>query len=295
MTVTDARRDDAVPGGIGDTQTLTCVFAVCENGGDAAAADWAGHPEAAAPYLLALGGEDGAGDGPPLWALAQDVPAARFSEEALRLRFADQADLELCARAHHAAVNAAAAVGPIVPLPLATLFKDRARARVALSERAGQFREVLDRVRGRAEWAVKVYAAPAGTSPAAPTPAPSRAGGSRAAVTATPDAGRAYLERVRSRQRERETKQETALSDAARVDEALCALADDVVRRRPHGPEITGRDRTQILNAAYLIDQARTGELHAAVAALTEDPSTAGRIDVSGPWVPYSFSGSERE
>lgn len=270
--------------------TLTCVFAVCERPDPSIASGCEGHVGAAAPYLLSLGG--GLGDG-GLWALAQEVPAAQFSEEALRTRFAHQAELEACARSHHAMVTAAAAAGPIVPLPLATLFTDRDRAREVLDGRREQFRAVFDRVRGRAEWAVKVYTVPPAAS--------RRDDSSTAGVTASADArtaqtaasGRAYLDRVRTRQVEREAKQDAALTAAARVDEAIGALALDAVRRRPHGPEITGRHRTQILNAAYLVDESRTRELHVTIAALQGDPGTGALIEVSGPWVPYSFAGSD--
>lgn len=266
--------------------TLTCVFAV--HGDEALeAAACVGHPDAGAPYLLPLGEPESG-----LWALAQDVPAARFAEQALRERLADHAELEAMARAHHAAVTTSAAVGPVVPLPLATLFTDRERARETLSQQVARFRAVLDRVRGREEWAVKVYAAAdagecgaVGSSDAAPMPQ----------KTTRPTTGSAYLDRVRSRQRDRQARQDASLACAARIDDAIRALSVDAVRRRPHGPDITGRHRSQILNAAYLVDVSRTGELNALIETVktVEAERAPIEIDVSGPWVPYSFIESD--
>lgn len=54
--------------------------------------------------------------------VVQDVPAEDFGEAALTDRFNDPYQLERCARAHHRGVHAAAGLGPVVPLPLATLY-----------------------------------------------------------------------------------------------------------------------------------------------------------------------------
>jgi len=277
-------------------ETLTCVFAV-RGGGEALAASasasaCAGYSDAAgAPYLLPLG-ESGSG----LWAVAQDVPAARYAEQALRERLADHTELEAMARMHHEAVSSSAAVGPVVPLPLATLFTDRDRARETLSQQVTRFRAVLDRVRGREEWAVKVYANAAANAEAAAAAAANEGASGTAKATRTTGrvSGSAYLDRVRSRQRDRQARQDAALACAARVDDAIRALAVDAVRRRPHGPDITGRHRPQILNAAYLLDVDRTDEFNAAIASIKageagEAERAPIEIEVSGPWVPYSF------
>lgn len=91
-------------------------------------------------------------------AVVQDVPTTAFSEDALRRRLAKLEELEHCARAHHEVVTAASVYGAVVPLPLATLYRDDVRALAALSENTRRFGQALDRVEGHAEWAVKVHA-----------------------------------------------------------------------------------------------------------------------------------------
>ena len=61
------------------------------------------------------------------------------------------------------------------------------------------------------------------------------------------------------------------------------------MRRRPHGAQVTGRHRTQILNGAYLVDLHRTDDLHNVIDALRVADGV--EIEVSGPWAPYSFAG----
>ncbi|MFD9426142.1 MULTISPECIES: GvpL/GvpF family gas vesicle protein [unclassified Streptomyces] len=281
MTVTPHRALRST-GSIGDIGSCaTYVFAVCraDHPGQLAAY---GHAEGGPLRLLAVG---------PLCAVVQDVPAAEFSEAALRDRLADASELERCARTHHDVVTAAAAGGPTVPLPLATLYLGDERADAALGENQERFRVALDHIAGRAEWAVKVYltqsdAEARSVLPAAPqTPAPdSRSGAQRVS-------GRDYMNRLRSRRNLREVHRENALAASEQVDRVVREMAVDSVRRRPHGPEVTGKDRIQVLNAAYLIAENRSGELAAAIGLLRDSADFNGtEIDVSGPWAPYSFT-----
>lgn len=265
--------------------TAVCVFAVCRTGTFTGLPEAAGHPQGGPVALLAI--DDG------LSAVVQEVPAGRFTEEALKERLSDPAELESLARAHHAVVTAAAAHGSVVPLPLATLFTDADRARAALSECLPRFGEALARVQDRAEWAIKVYQRQAGRGPATASTAPVQAtvpatGGGGAAASG---AGRAYLARVRDRESGRRDRRDTAVAAAGRVHQAACAAAADCVQRRPHGQDITGRDRVQVMNAAYLVGREQAAGLRAAVDALAGELAAVDvEVEVSGPWVPYSFT-----
>ncbi len=124
----------------------TYVYAVRRTGGPEIHSP--GHDGGGPVRLLPLGS---------LTAVVQDVPAAEFTEEALRQRFTDRLDLERCARTHHRVVSAAAAGAATVPLPLATLYANDVRTKVVLEEHAERLSEALHRVAGHVEWAVKVH------------------------------------------------------------------------------------------------------------------------------------------
>ncbi|MFD7506860.1 GvpL/GvpF family gas vesicle protein [Streptomyces sp. NPDC059850] len=244
---------------------LTYTYAVCRPHGGPAPTGLAGLDPGSPVRTLPAG---------PLTAVVQDVSASDYAEEALRRRLSDRAELERCARAHHEVITAVASVTATVPLPLATLYRGDARVREALRSQQTAFLAALDRLAGRAEWGVKVYAP---TAPVTPTPDPA------------PRTGRAYLDRVRNRHQGREQRQSAALQAAERVDAAVQSLAVAARRLRPHGPEVTGPHRTHILNAAYLLDTARARELRAALTSLRGD-EPAVEIELSGPWAPYSFT-----
>ncbi|MBO8196124.1 GvpL/GvpF family gas vesicle protein [Streptomyces oryzae] len=282
----------------GAAATATYVFAVCRDGDPAAVAGLPGQAPGAPVRLLRFGS---------LEAVVQDVPAAEFGQEALRERLTDRTELERCARAHHAVIAAVAAGAPTVPLPLATLYLGDERVRAALREDERRFHAVLERIAGRVEWGVKVYArrettggpgrsatvAPARTPAGAPE-GPSAAG---AAHAATPGAarsvgrsGRAYLERVRGARQERERRQQAGLDAAEAVDRALRGVAVASRRLRTHDTALTGERGTQLLNAAYLVAEGREREVAEAVEEVRSAPACQGvEVEVTGPWVPYSF------
>lgn len=252
-----------------------CVFAVRRGRGPDLPPDLSGH-EGGGPLRLVPAGA--------LWAVVQDVPADDYSEEALRERLSEPATLERCVRDHHAVVTAFAARGGAIPLPLATLYLSEERCRAALVADVPRFERTLERITGRNEWAVKVNLL-AGRKPASQPPQESPARDEAPAPS-----GRAYLARLRERGQERDDRRQRAVDAAELLDRAVLSIADATVRRRPHGAEVVGRDRTQILNAAYLVPEQSGPEFNALLDRLRAAPEFEGcEVEVTGPWVPYSF------
>lgn len=220
-------------------------------------------------------------DAGPLTAVVSSVPEDAFDEAALRTRLEEMDTLEALARAHHAVIDAAAVQDAVLPLRLATVYRGDERVRDMLTRGAARFAEALDRLDGRCEWGVKVYAeagpGESGTS-AAPRTAPAGA-----------NPGKDYLRRRKEqRQSAEETRRATA-EFAGRVDAELSTLADDVRHYRPQNPKLSGARGENVLNAAYLLDAGRTDELAEAVRALNDEvPGT--RVELTGPWAPYSFA-----
>ncbi|MEV3933232.1 GvpL/GvpF family gas vesicle protein [Streptomyces sp. NPDC053728] len=268
---------DRGPGQLSDESALY-VFAVCE-----------------APDPATFAGLPGVAAGEPLrrlrcgdlTAIVQTVRAADFTDEVWQARMADRGELERYARAHHDVVSAVAASCPTVPLPLATLYHGEERARQSLLEESERFRAALERTAGHAEWGVKVYAA---ESPQAdPDPVPLRPDGGALRTRPAPGAGLAYLERKRGVQARREQRHEESLRVAETVDARFQDLAAAGRRLRLHTTVSEENGRVQVLNATYLVAEDRKADLEALARTLRD--ATGARIEVSGPWVPYSFVG----
>ncbi|MFK0174138.1 GvpL/GvpF family gas vesicle protein [Streptomyces sp. NPDC090306] len=240
--------------------------------------------------LAAVAGHEGGG---PLRAVAaagglslvvQDVPAARFDEQALAARLNDPRELERCVLAHHRGVEGSGGRGAVVPLPMATLYLSDANAVEAVERREADLRAVLGRLRSRTEMAVKVHVSPSG-------PAAGDAADAPGGAPAPPD-GRGYLSRASARQRESRDRHEIARSAAHTVDLVLRRHAVAATRHRAQSEQLTGRPTAQLLNAAYLVDDEHLRYFRSALDRLRADERCAGvEIVASGPWIPYSFAG----
>jgi Gas vesicle synthesis protein GvpL/GvpF len=226
-----------------------------------------------------------------LTAIAGEVPLEEFGEAALRRNLEDLAWLEETARAHHRVIEAVARQCPVVPMRLATVYRGDASLGAALTERRDDFRAALGRTSGRKEWGIKAYAA--GPAEARTDAGPARGeqsgqGGERGG------SGAAYLRRRRDELSAQQNARRELMAIAELVHARLSLLAADSRLHPPQAPQLTGTSAKMLLNAAYLIDEQRDDDLTAAVRALTAK-HPAVRLELTGPWPPYSFAGLGKE
>jgi len=241
--------------------------------------------DTAAPRLTGL--RDGrvrtaSADG--LTALVSSVPADAFSEEGMKAQLENLTELEEIARTHHTVVEAAHTGTTVLPMRLATVYLDDARVRSMLRERGAEFDALLSRLEGHAELGVKVYADPRA---AAADPAPASDGPEPADPPVSP--GRAYLQQRRAQRRTQRDAYRAAGAVADEVRGRAAALARDRVAHRPQQGELAAGAGENIANEAYLVPTDRLREFHQAVTGLA-DGVPGVRIEVTGPWAPYSFA-----
>ncbi|MGW7055253.1 GvpL/GvpF family gas vesicle protein [Streptomyces sp. NPDC054887] len=216
-----------------------------------------------------------------LVAVVGPVPAEDFAEAPLKKRLEDLDWLTATARAHEAVIGAMTAVTCAVPLRLATVCLDDSGVRRLLEAGHDRFVTTLERLDGRVEWGVKVYAEPE------PEPAP-RTG--PAEPSAAPATGRDYLRRRLSSRQAREGVWERAEALSRSLHAELSGRAQAAVLHRPQDSRLSEARGQNVLNAAYLVPRERGEEFVAEVGRLT--PEDRGvRVELTGPWAPYSFAG----
>jgi hypothetical protein len=211
----------------------------------------------------------------PLVAVVASVDRNRFSAQSIRASLEDLEWVEKLARTHHEVVDRLARDHPIAPVRMATVYLTDAGVRELLRDRRPELAATLDRVRGRSEWGVKGYAAPADAA-------------SDAQLEASPsDApGTSYLTRRRA-QRDRAVHQRDRVAEAAeKLHREFAAIALDSRIYPPQDPRLTGRREEMVLNAAYLVDEAGAALLAQRVHAATGEL----QLELTGPWAPYSFT-----
>jgi Gas vesicle synthesis protein GvpL/GvpF len=216
-----------------------------------------------------------------LTAAAGAVPLAEFGDEALRRNLEDLAWLETVARRHHEVIESVAHGIPVVPMRLATVYHSDEGVIAMLGSRHDDLAAALARVSGRDEWGVKVYAArrqasapadPEGTPPASP--------------------GAAYLSRRKSELSASEEARRSAAASAEEIHAVLSGLAAGSLLRPPQAPQLSGQTGQMILNSAYLVDAEGADRLREAVESLASGHRGV-RIELTGPWPPYSFAAIE--
>jgi hypothetical protein len=221
-----------------------------------------------------------------LSAIVGSVDPRRFGNEPAQATVEDLRALEGILRAHHRVIQVAAGAAPVVPLRLGTVCGGDERVQELLEDRRADFETTLARVTGRTEWGVKVHVDPAVLAAATST---------TTADAGAPDAGPGtrYLRRRREEERSRRQASDRAGAIAEEVHAALSEVAVASQSHVPQDARISGHRGWMVLNGAYLVDDSRYDEF-AAVVRRFHDPRHGVRLELTGPWAPYSFvEGSE--
>ncbi|MDO0924895.1 GvpL/GvpF family gas vesicle protein [Streptomyces sp. TG1A-8] len=247
---------------------LRYVYAVCRPPGAPLQAELTG-VGGAPPGLLHHHG---------LVAVVSQVPEGDFCEDALRSHLEDLDWLSATARAHQGVIDALTTVTTPLPLRLATVFRDDSGVRAMIEEREDDFRRILDRLEGRVEWGVKVYVE---SEPAEPAP------------PAKPASGRDYLRRRRQDTHANEEKWQRAEAFAQSLHERLAERAEDSRMHPPQNSALSRAPGRNVLNAAYLVRRADSEEFVELVDR-TKDEVPGLRVELTGPWAAYSFTGEEQ-
>ncbi|MGZ4271067.1 MAG: GvpL/GvpF family gas vesicle protein, partial [Solirubrobacteraceae bacterium] len=115
-----------------------------------------------------------------------------------------------------------------------------------------------------------------------------------AADPGAPGTGAAYMLRRRRDRELRERAEELAAALADAVHDRLRELACEAVVNAPQNPELSGHEGDMVLNAAYLVAAGDVPRLRAAVEELRDGHrALRARIELSGPFPPYTFAGGE--
>jgi hypothetical protein len=222
------------------------------------------------------------GADPRLIAAVGPVPAQDFEHDALARHFEDLDWLEQTARAHHAVVAALAAVTTVLPLRLATVYLDEQRLRSVLDDRRQAFTERLAYLEDSTEWGVKLYLE-ADTAAAPPDEPPPSAASSP---------GRAYLQRRRAARDQRDDARMAVQEAAEHIMGAALSCAVEQARHRPQqGRLASSTSGENLVNDAYLVPNDRADAFRTAVLRAA-DRFRGIRVDITGPWAPYSFTGT---
>ena len=234
-----------------------------------------------------------------LGALVSTVDGHTYRESELESRIADMGWLGPRAMGHDRVVTWASDVGPVVPLPVLSLFRDGASVRAMLAEQRGQLQRTLDRVAGGAEYIVRIFRLDSILAGSISALSDSVAALERETASATP--GQRYL---LGRKLEAERKQELKRIGQRVATDAYDSLAEAAVEavRNPlpradrGGPGIESATGAAVLDAAFLVRRDATQAFQRVVTRLVRQWEPHGfRFEFTGPWPPYHFVREARD
>jgi hypothetical protein len=213
-----------------------------------------------------------------LAAVVSDVALDEYGEAGLRRNLERLDWLEETARTHDTVVKVVSAMGPTAPLRLATICLDDDGVRRRMDEWYTALQQVLDRIEGRLELSVKVFA-----------PHSDQAAPVQGASESAPGSGAEYLRRKKAATEARRTSEALALEACESIHEGLAKVAVAGRRLPAQDPRLTGHAGTMLLNGAYLVERDEVPVFERTVNELADRfPDLA--VDVRGPWPPYSFA-----
>jgi hypothetical protein len=268
-----------------DAQGGEAVYVYCVGEGDSLGSVFAAGrlphaiEEASPLELVEAGG---------LAAVASAVPLADYGEEALSERMSVPEWTAVRAMLHERVVEFFSRRADVVPLRFGTIYLTRARVASMLEERRAELRSIIERLRGREEWGVNVYADRAKFREAVVNVSPALRDLSAQAAAASPGQGYLLRKKIES-MRADEARNETRRV-AREVEEGLARAAEGAARLRVHKDE-SGEHGDVAAKLAFLVARERFEEFRDAAERLARQFEPLGvRLELTGPWPAYNFS-----
>ncbi|HSM84965.1 MAG TPA: GvpL/GvpF family gas vesicle protein [Candidatus Limnocylindrales bacterium] len=167
---------------------------------------------------------------------------------------------------HQQVVGEVAKRETVIPARFGTLFSSREALLKNVEGRKAALQKVVSRIADADEWGVKVFAEQ--------QPAPEAASRARS--------GREYLQQKASRLKKRPER------DDSELDGLFTALKKVSADSAPTG-KVSGAQPDLLWQATFLVRRSRRRQWEKALAEFVERWSGVRRIEVNGPWPPYSF------
>lgn len=208
-------------------------------------------------------------------AVVEDVEVEEFEGERLERNLSDPEWLERMVRHHESVIESLLGGCAVVPMRFGSIFSTEAGLRAMLEENATAFAEMLDCVRGRHEWGVRVVAdRDAMVRQLAP-------------AAASAGSGADYLRRRRAELQADSDIGVEAARIARELHDELSGQAERAVVLQPRQPM-----PHTLVTAAYLVPFADQQRFLARVQEL-DGRYDGVSLELTGPWPAYSFIGAD--
>ena len=178
----------------------------------------------------------------------------------------------------------------LIPMRFGTIFKEKERLEETLNKDYPRIREVLDKIRGKQEWSVKVYLMDREKLEQVIKEENEVIKEKGKEIASLPEGMAFFMEEELKDVISREVDEE--LNNIVEVlFEGLKKQAVDATKCKILEKELTGRREPMILNAAYLISEEKIEDFKKEIEDLNQEIQAKGfYLEYSGPWPAYNFT-----
>ena len=221
-------------------------------------------------------------------AIVSQVTLQEFGEEALKENLNDPIWLESKVRTHQIVLEAALAVGALIPMKFCTIYLSEARIAEILAQYEAEFIENLERLEGKQEYGVKVYS-DLETLRRQVEQTNERVNAIQAEIVDQSN-GKAYFARKKLETAIGEEVERLSDAYAQSSHDLLAACAAEARVTPLQSKEVSGRNQEMMLNGAYLVDDEKKAAFLRELENLNNQYCPSGFIyELTGPWPPYNF------
>jgi len=216
------------------------------------------------------------------------VPLSEFEESALKNNLNNPAWLETNVLGHQSVLQALTSSGPVIPMKFCTIYLSEARVLEALAEHHSDFVIILQTIKDKQEWGVKLFCDQCELTEQVKQSNP-RLQEIQAGI-AKKSEGVAYFARKKLEVATSEEVERFSDQVAQACHDRLTACAFHSCITPLQSTEVTGRTDEMVLNGAYLIEDEKIGLFQAELDSLKNLYTPSGfNFELSGPWPPYNF------
>ena len=167
---------------------------------------------------------------------------------------------------HQQVVGELAAAGTVIPARFGTLFSSEQALVTNVQGRKAALQKVFSRISDADEWGVKIFAEPAPI----------------AAVTSHARSGKEYLQQKAARLKQRPERDEAGLQEFA-------AELQKVAIDSAATGKVSGAQPNLQWQATFLVPRSKRKQWDQVLTEFVKKWGGTRRIEVNGPWPPYSF------
>ena len=176
----------------------------------------------------------------------------------------------------------------IIPMKFGTIFKTRKNLLISLKENYAKFKELLEKLKNKEEWALKVYADTAILASAIKSN--SSIFQKKMKEANSLPSGKDYFVKKELEETALSEVQTTLSNYPSIFFKVLESLVEKKKENKILGKELTQKNDPMVFNGAFLVKKEGTKEFLEGIKKLQTEFGKIGFIfESSGPWPPYNF------